>query len=417
MSVCGALDLIWDGFEGVQARRSTFITIPPQLIRLVVDHAENHCLLCTQPQYIQKSNIDNVQRSNFTIMEFLLRPNHLARPLTRVPYVCRERYDGLDWVSFPARVGIQVPASTPWSSLNPDQRYNLIQGHLSIDRTDFIQTYLFFGIISEFLGGNSTQPDPLSIAHTADAASSKSLRLLYDNTVLEDAEGLFVSTSKLIPMLDGVRKNLPPEISARQEKYRHLASCLQQAWHILSILGPVIDPVIRDSAAVMCEFFAHVTNYALRRVGVDDVTCRLQWGTGYIGSDIRESMLSAGWCPSDIARAGDRFKSLQSLHLIQLLDRSRPPRDHSRCNDELCYAGQIDLARYQVAHYDKQDCKCEEISPDSSEVIHALEPEYGFPLLRITGTKADMKIEVVSYEPGTSYVAISHVCVTFLKTP
>lgn len=303
----------------------------------------------------------------------------------------------------------------PWGRLNPDQRYNLIQGHFSIDRTDFIQRYLFFGLISEFLGGNSTQPEPLPVAPIADTASSESLRLLYDNTVLEDVEGLFVSTSKLIPMLDEARTHFPPEISARQEKYLHLALCLQQARLILSILGPVIDPVIRDSAAVVCEFFAHITNYELHRVGIDDVACRLQWGTGYIGSDARESMLSAGWCPSDIARAGDRFKSLQSLHLMQLLDQSRPPKDHSRCSDKLCYASQIDPARYQVAHYEGQDCKCEEISPDSSEVINALEPEYGFPLLRITGTMADMKIEVVSYQPGTSYVAISHVCAKSLN--
>ena len=87
-------------------------------------------------------------------------PKRPARSIPKPPYVCDVRYDGGDWLSYPARIGVTRMVD---DSSNP---YNL--PYQFVERADptptkqqesMFQTWMFFGLISEALNGNISDPE------------------------------------------------------------------------------------------------------------------------------------------------------------------------------------------------------------------------------------------------------------------
>lgn len=129
-------------------------------------------------------------------------------------------------------------------------------------------------------------------------------------------------------------------------------------------------------------------------------------------------MLGAGWCPSEIARAKDKFVCLQSLTFLSRMNRNEIVRDHSSCTTRLCSAFQIIPSTYQPKHK-QPNCKCKGAAPNIEDIYNVLR-KGGLPLLRLTQTNGNMEsinIEVVTYSPETPYVAISHVSADGLGNP
>jgi hypothetical protein len=98
-------------------------------------------------------------------MEFLLLPHYRVdppAPIPKTPHVCQERYDGGPFLSYPARVG-KAHFGTAYLDR---MTFNLTERAYPAPTADleaFIQNWLFFGLIAEFLGATSEDmPDHCS---------------------------------------------------------------------------------------------------------------------------------------------------------------------------------------------------------------------------------------------------------------
>ena len=94
-------------------------------------------------------------------MEFVLLPSNRGNPPIPIPktlYVCHQRYDGGPFLSYPTRVG-KAEASVAFFDMMNYQRAERVNPTPLHDKEYFIQTWLYFGFICEFLCANS-KDDP-----------------------------------------------------------------------------------------------------------------------------------------------------------------------------------------------------------------------------------------------------------------
>ncbi|OQV07874.1 hypothetical protein CLAIMM_12233 [Cladophialophora immunda] len=123
-----------------------------------------------------------------------------------------------------------------------------------------------------------------------------------------------------------------------------------------------------------------------------------------------------GWCPSMLTRVFETLE-LQGLYFASLMPGFGTGQDHSNCHYNVCVASNIDHGTYKVQHvptfcpcerercdHTEPMCICPHVTVEGSELAAAL-GSIGFPLVRLQGEA----IEVVRFEPGVAYVAISHV--------
>ena len=97
---------------------------------------------------------------------------------------------------------------------------------------------------------------------------------------------------------------------------------------------------------------------------------------------------------------------------------SRPDinTDHSRCDPDECKNLQISNSTYAPSHTTR-GCKCDFVGPALEQIVRCL--EHGtFPVLSIKEDPSrELLVEVLPYEEGMAYTALSHVWVDGLGNP
>lgn len=316
-----------------------------------------------------------------------------------VPYVCIEKYDGGPFPTYPLRKG------RPWMVPKLTEEQLPYSVHEEWHPTpvkeleSFCQTWLFFGILNEVLGkayreSDFIRPDPSCLGKTI--LYSKKIQPLLELS----CNGYFVNE---------------PKKEQRQRTLQHLIACISSSSQTLSVITAKPGFDWRIKCAIAAVFEAVV--FEVRRASQEPVPLP-SWVNLFFTEDICQQMLSAGWCPSEISRAKDKFVCLHSLVFLSRMNRSEIPRDHSVCTSRLCSAFQIIATTYQPKHR-QSHCKCNELAPNIKDIYNALQ-KGELPLLKLTqtnGTLESLNIEVVTYTPETPYVAISHVWADGLGNP
>jgi hypothetical protein len=102
-------------------------------------------------------------------MECMLLPKNPTTLLKKVPLVGHIRYDGGDWLSYPQRRESRWPKLDGYDTLPHDilHTYKEIGEITWNEQEPFLQTWHFFGLLSEFFGGNIVQEPatPVPAAH------------------------------------------------------------------------------------------------------------------------------------------------------------------------------------------------------------------------------------------------------------
>jgi hypothetical protein len=350
-------------------------------------------------------------------MDCMLLPKNPTAPLTKVSHVDQVNYDGGEWFSYPQR------RDEKWPKLDPDDILPLHQYMNSLPNSrelePFLQTWLFFGLLSEFFGGNALAKSEVILIATDESSDGEArnevVRRIYDSYTYQDAGRPYITTATLLQdMEDEVRRRVSNRDLFKASCIR-LGECLRMAWKVLKAASEDFEPRVRASIGAVAEILSHSTSYAFLLFKLP-MTCPNKWTTTYFNEEpsrydglpsVRETMLSNGWCPSDISRSMNKFNSLQMFHFLGKMNRSFPPRDHSQCNDVNCAAYQINKD-YKVRHVNL-GCTCKLVHVDNSRVITILEKGESIPLLRFVGGIDNLKIEIVESSKNTPYVAISHV--------
>lgn len=224
---------------------------------------------------------------------------------SKIPYRGKERYDGLPWQGYATRKGL-TSSNQSWAYI----QHELWHPTPKLEKEAFLQTWLFFGLLSEFIGvdtdvflGNLTLNDQPNVA--SPPTSSLVLDFIYDTFVTEDENVEYVSTS-----FDGLRKavekasgNMPQDLATQTLRYKGFITCLEETNRILTTLDLSFDHAIKYSIGCLAELLhqavIHLYSQELTKSGYPR-----QWGQGFMTPEIRTDMIENGWCPSDITRVG-----------------------------------------------------------------------------------------------------------------
>jgi hypothetical protein len=362
-------------------------------------------------------------------MEFLLSPFYRGRSQIeeRTPYLCNERYDGGPWGSYPNRHGRPELSQTEGVVFQALEALRIMRVTPSVlvDQESFLQSWLYFGLIAEFLGANSKASNADSSDNTSSEDSPTTIHaqgiidVIYETLLVQDGELTFVvlDNARLDKFFDMMESTLPIETEARIKRLFQLNSYLVHTQAITAITPKNVGHPLQSSICALGEI---LMCHTIQRLGARNdprITARSWVSLDYFPETTKLAMIDNGWCPSDISMCRTKFYSFQTMNLIQKMDKSLPLRDHSRCGEFVCRAHQISLENYQVGHRE-EGCQCgDTLVVDSEELTRILSRGDQIPLLRIGGGLRDMTIELVESTSDSKYIAISHVWADGLGNP
>ena len=328
-------------------------------------------------------------------MDHLPSPNNsLANEDSFVPYVCKKVYDSGPFLTYPVREC--VTHALPLDGKNPggspywahERNYPTPKP----EQEDFLQRWLFFGLIHEILG-DRYKPEIRTIQ-------------------TDEGESSTVSTLGLVETLDQWISDVQGSVDLRHT-YEHIAECLRLAFATLHGAGPDFDPKVKLSLASLGELFALATNGAYHPL---EDKCPSIFHYLVDGAYWRQPMLASGWCPSQIKVNNEKMFRLQTLHFLTLLGQPAGDGLHERCDSDRCSAYQNDLASYQTKHI--TGCNCEHLLIDTKYLAEILE-RGSLPLLQIQpgNTLSELSVELIPSHPTSCYIALSHVWADGLGNP
>ncbi|OAP60414.1 hypothetical protein AYL99_05416 [Fonsecaea erecta] len=268
----------------------------------------------------------------------------------------------------------------------------------------FVQTWILLGILQEALRRPVFRHE---ISRTVTSV---------------DSEGETVSTYHItVRRVFAEFLNKGHELEADPAWADRLYHSLREAAEILRDLELLHEPF----ASTIGPVHVHLALSALVRA-LDQhrmIFCRKQMDStdlmGISPTNCRrfESILrnSQGWCPSMLRRVFETLE-LQGLYFASLMPGFGAGQVHNNCRFDVCIASNIDHGDYKVEHapllcqckregcdHMVSTCACPHVEVEGSELATALAGT-GFPLVKFQKNT----IEVSRFEPGTPYVAISH---------
>lgn len=355
-------------------------------------------------------------------MELLLSPQKASSHVGKTAYACQDYWDGLPFLTYAHRkdktdllhpilrrsMGIPGPyGSFVYSAV----LYPTSQEELQ----SFYQTWLFFGLLAEFLGLNKTQNED----RVVDKATKTKIQALHGSMKHQegDKQYLKVNWQTFRECREYFTNRVQSDMSNAEGYTTHLNSCLQLTFHMLQFIHckPEFDESIRFSIAALGELFSRSIQLVTCTYNIEFtlLSMSLLWANGFMkpGSGAETRMLANGWCKSEIEKLRQQHLGLNTAHYLSWLSKPLPRRQHTECTIHHCTAFQLDPMGYRPAHQEK-NCNCELIGIDMNMVTMILKTTDTFPVLQVKladgpGTKA--KISVIAYEPGIPYVALSHV--------
>ncbi len=330
-------------------------------------------------------------------MEHLPSPLHsLHSDQTKVPYVCNKSYDGGSFLTYPVREGKAyiLPAASSLRGQLSLRQYEELHPTPKEELESFFQTWLFFGLVHEILGDLCSPQDFIRAS--------------------QEVPDKVMSTSNLISIIETwISKVINGDIVAT---YDHLAECLRVTFAALLAVNPAFDQRIQLSIASTGEVLESAVNKAFR-IGVMDNKCPVAWSKLIDEAPWTESMRAAGWCPSQMFILCQGALSIQSLYYITALRQPESPSRHQSCSKQKCTAYQNNRERYTTQHC-IDDCKCADLSVNTGALEDTL-MKGQIPLLRVIKGQsiADLRLEILSSQPDSQYVALSHVWADGLGNP
>lgn len=345
-------------------------------------------------------------------MDILLVPEDPTSPADKTLYLCRERWDGGVFREYASRKGKTdwFPTAASLLGVQPTSAKSIIIPENDPDIPRFLQTWVYFGLVAEFLSLNETPGEDDVVDQRQ---REQEIELLHEEFSMVEGGETYVKGAHLLTMRDRVseRMRMAPVL---RDRILYLAECLRLATYLLNAVQVDIPDELRFSIAGLGETLS--TSIA-RVVLVIHPPLKvphlgLNWFRGYLkrGSPMEADMLARGWCPSEIEKIRVQFQRLNSMHYLTRLKRHDPQTDHSKCSTLQCVAFQIDMATYAPKHA-SPDCLCEHVAVNATKVNEILSTSASFPILRVTGAGDLTTISVTAeaYQDGMRYVALSHV--------
>ncbi|KAL4770903.1 hypothetical protein BDW60DRAFT_73554 [Aspergillus nidulans var. acristatus] len=326
-------------------------------------------------------------------MEHLL-PRRDFRESLKVPFFGLGIYDNLGFASYPNRRG--------WDRDIMDLRSPNYGGRSAFEAASFAQEWLYFGCLSEVTG--------IPVRGT--------------NFIRVGSDGrLLITSERLHFYLDRWRQEVMEEEKESRQKrsFRRAKFCLEFVIMCLyttnSLLVPE-HPEVAISIEMLLISLLRTFTTIYGPHSWDDTpsiffkTKFLSWVPGsnpQIIRHLKTQMASQGWCQYRLESFGN-ILTTDCLYIISLLGTKDLLEGHASCSQSMCIGNQIDESTYNdTPRHALQGCSCDFVHVNLSEAVEIIEQGY-IPLATI-GTSMDneLRLDLRPYEPGMSYIAISHV--------
>ena len=261
----------------------------------------------------------------------------------------------------------------------------------------FVQAWLYFGLIAEFLGPPFNRSD--WIQKTCDGIS-------------------IVSTAKLPGRLDAWRKEVL-EMQDAQKSCRKtdLDYLLDRAHNFHAVISCGKD--VRAYSDLLPEDLSlsiqilHATLVFARNSVFPDTPMSIPRQP--ILKTLSDQFRSNGWCTSDVTRLRQDTSVLGEYYATRL-GQLTCLSDHHLCNENTCSASQIKMETYKTKHI-KMGCDCEFRGVETAHLADHLET-VDIPLLTLDMSGEAAKVTLLAERDSTlGYVAISHVWADGLGNP
>ncbi len=321
-------------------------------------------------------------------MEHLPVIKNPKRESYEIPFLCTEDYDGLGFHGYPEWKG--------WSTWGVVRLFS----YRSVPRSSavsFLQAWLYFGMLHEFLGV------PVQVS---------------DFVIENDAGRLIITTARLSDYVKEAHARF--ENLTRKEKQDRIVSldeCLKTVHAVSSDGGDIIGTPIAMSIKILISCLEHCK--MLFWGGVLRTEECVNVPPGYVlknlsfldwNSDLTHSYFDwEDWCPYEVESLRGNL-TWPSLYFASNLRRARDKFDYSQCSKLGCKHGYVEEKTYRTKHA-LDGCTCRFIGPPLGDVERMLE-EGGIPIVRIVDNlehDGELWIEVEDSRCNEAYIAISHV--------
>ena len=314
-----------------------------------------------------------------------------------IPLLCKESYDGGEFLEYPQRHG--------WEVKQMEFHFSCHGRHITPDELGaFLQIWLFFGLVFAFTGEN------------VDVEACK--RPDRDRPA-------FMSTSKLNDIIGDWTQSVARQKWSSQlkhlEKWRdNLTSYLLVARDVTlrakhQSHSPEVD-LICMSLAALAEYLHQAIKHVFfwRELNAHtpvDQHWRLQKHVD-CGEALYPLMRRGGWCPSRIARL-DSLKPI-SVSALWFYANMTPPNadeNHDQCSREQCQWQTVMKETYSTVHT-QTECKCSLLRPDHEKLAASIDSQ-ALPLISLHKGQLDSfenaALHLEPYRGDVDFVAISHV--------
>ena len=333
--------------------------------------------------------------------------DHLPVPEDRnlgsisIPFLASDEYSS-PFHDYPQRNGwnLSFPAN-----MQPQLQHT----SASLARRDLgglLQTWLYFGMLSEFLG-EPVDVDLFRRHHeSGDLLVSTSLeKLVCDRTA---------------SLLEHARIDGSDFLLSFREAFRLIM--LKVRHYVLLVVRPITDPFddlsrICLSITVMAEYLVTALFNLCQRCQIE-TTLRQNWRVfntdDFSNPDILilKLMSQRGWCAYDIALLdGTQVQNVSTLYFLANLSPPKANFSHSSCTSERCVPMQVEKSEYIQAHT-TTGCDCASVGLDQ-EPLAAIIRSGDIPLISLS----EGQITIRRCTRDTKFVTISHVWADGMGNP
>ncbi|KAF8860172.1 hypothetical protein BDZ45DRAFT_724718 [Acephala macrosclerotiorum] len=215
------------------------------------------------------------------------------------------------------------------------------------------------------------------------------------NMITLTLQGEVILTTALLPELCERWALAKQNAESSRETHLHQKFCFQVAYNVLHTFyageGPKPSKLILKLVLSFCEYLTMTVIIGYGRKGRDWGAIRGRWACGQLPApqDAFDSMLEAGWCPSEIERVDGTFQLPAALVAARAVPNIKSIRLSANATPACDYA---------------------KVHADKTKLLEILK-KGRIPLLRVVTRpgSTEVELEVVESSPDTPYVAISHV--------
>jgi hypothetical protein len=293
----------------------------------------------------------------------------------QVPFLCEEEYDhDCEFTEYPSQKGFDKNKflGLDFSQRPPDET------------ASFLQTWLYFGLLSRVLRMPLTTEDFVQRTSTAPTITTRKSLPLYLDTWGKKVKAKHVD-----------------QMEADLEEARSHVLCMLEAGDSCPLPGEVVLSIMVLGATLSFAIDLKIESFPPK-----NKTVFADWGMSPL---ITDRLVQNGWCINDVHRLCDTVSPPTALLAADIVRQEVVPMEtHHVCSPAGCIARNIDESTYETKHVDPS-CQCDSVAAPVDRVKEILEQgDIPVILVREDGSGNALSLEATSSRK-TKFVAISHV--------